>query len=230
MVFASSSPKPVIAIQTNSYCDLGFDSEQHDHNGHPLPPLQSSSFQTVHGITAASTKLLSLECRSLDSSSTSTSKVSHPNHSPNDVKSGELYPLSALSSPESPESPPLTENNFLTSVTSKNEVSSSHHSKNHGIAVLLDSLKRLNPAIILQNCGSVARDHLSSERTFLAYVHTSLCLSSAGVAIVQLLTIADFTISNYSEIPMLEVRMKRFAIPLGVVSQVLALWILFIGE
>jgi len=34
---------------------------------------------------------------------------------------------------------------------------------------------------VLENSGSVARDHLASERTFLAYVRTSLALASAGV-------------------------------------------------
>ena len=33
----------------------------------------------------------------------------------------------------------------------------------------------------LENSGSVARDHLASERTFLAYMRTSLALASAGV-------------------------------------------------
>ena len=36
-------------------------------------------------------------------------------------------------------------------------------------------------SVVLENSGSVARDHLASERTFLAYVRTSLALSSAGV-------------------------------------------------
>lgn len=36
-------------------------------------------------------------------------------------------------------------------------------------------------ALILTNSGSVARDHLASERTFLAYVRTSLALASTGV-------------------------------------------------
>jgi hypothetical protein len=39
----------------------------------------------------------------------------------------------------------------------------------------------LQPCITLVNNGSVARDHLSSERTFLAYVRTSLMFASAGV-------------------------------------------------
>lgn len=33
----------------------------------------------------------------------------------------------------------------------------------------------------LENSGSVARDHLASERTFLAYVRTSLVIASTGV-------------------------------------------------
>ena len=37
------------------------------------------------------------------------------------------------------------------------------------------------PCLLLENSGSVARDHLASERTYLAYVRTSLALASAGV-------------------------------------------------
>lgn len=36
-------------------------------------------------------------------------------------------------------------------------------------------------ALILTNSGSVARDHLALERTFLAYVRTSLAMASTGV-------------------------------------------------
>lgn len=41
----------------------------------------------------------------------------------------------------------------------------------------------------LQNEGSVARDHLASERTFLAWLRTSLSLVSIGIAITQLLAL-----------------------------------------
>lgn len=43
------------------------------------------------------------------------------------------------------------------------------------------AFRRLNPSMTLVNSGSVARDHLASERTFLAYVRTSLGISSMGV-------------------------------------------------
>lgn len=38
-----------------------------------------------------------------------------------------------------------------------------------------------NVSVTLENSGSVARDHLASERTFLAYMRTSLTIASAGV-------------------------------------------------
>jgi uncharacterized membrane protein YidH (DUF202 family) len=34
---------------------------------------------------------------------------------------------------------------------------------------------------VLKNTGSVARDHLASERTFLAWMRTSVSLAMAGV-------------------------------------------------
>ena len=43
------------------------------------------------------------------------------------------------------------------------------------------ALEYLSPSLRLANIGSVARDHLASERTFLSYVRTSLAISMAGV-------------------------------------------------
>lgn len=42
-------------------------------------------------------------------------------------------------------------------------------------------IRQLQPMLVLENSGSVARDHLASERTFLAYVRTSLAVASTGV-------------------------------------------------
>lgn len=48
-----------------------------------------------------------------------------------------------------------------------------------------------NPSLTLENTGSVARDHLASERTFLAYIRTSLTIASSGVG-------ESFYVSYYS--------------------------------
>ncbi|SAM09403.1 hypothetical protein [Absidia glauca] len=44
----------------------------------------------------------------------------------------------------------------------------------------------LSFSILLENTSSVARDHLANERTFLAWLRTSLALITVGVAITQL--------------------------------------------
>ncbi|KAG2758069.1 hypothetical protein P692DRAFT_20866979 [Suillus brevipes Sb2] len=51
-------------------------------------------------------------------------------------------------------------------------------------------------SLVLENKGNVARDHLASERTYLAYVRTSLACASAGVALVQLFTLSSSTNAN----------------------------------
>jgi uncharacterized membrane protein YidH (DUF202 family) len=88
-----------------------------------------------------------------------------------------------------------------------------------------------HPTLVLQNKGSVARDHLASERTFLAYVRTSLGLASAGVALVQLFTMADL-VSKSTGIPLPAVNQKlqKFAAPLGLSAVAMSLVVLFIGE
>lgn len=51
-------------------------------------------------------------------------------------------------------------------------------------------------ALLLENRGSVARDHLASERTFLAWLRTSLSIASVGVGISQLLKLSEVTESS----------------------------------
>ncbi|KIM40483.1 hypothetical protein M413DRAFT_445934 [Hebeloma cylindrosporum] len=97
-------------------------------------------------------------------------------------------------------------------------------------ATFLDRLKRFSPSMTLENRGSVARDHLASERTFLAYLRTSLALASTGVALVQLFSIADLNFGqNVAQLSATTLRIQRFAKPLGMTAVILALIILFIG-
>ncbi|KAG6876832.1 hypothetical protein C0993_012701 [Termitomyces sp. T159_Od127] len=73
-------------------------------------------------------------------------------------------------------------------------------------------------SIVLENSGSVARDHLASERTFLAYIRTSLLFASTGVALVQLFAIASPSTP-----------LTRFARPLGATLVIFALVVLAFG-
>ncbi|KAI0684213.1 hypothetical protein C8T65DRAFT_682512 [Cerioporus squamosus] len=57
-------------------------------------------------------------------------------------------------------------------------------------------MKEWGLLLTLENSGSVARDHLASERTFLAYARTSLTIASTGVALVQLFTLAASTLNS----------------------------------
>ncbi|KAK0228587.1 hypothetical protein EDD18DRAFT_1137315 [Armillaria luteobubalina] len=79
--------------------------------------------------------------------------------------------------------------------------------------------------LLLTNNGSVARDHLASERTFLAYVRTSLVITSVGVAIVQLFSVSSGT----SKSPLSSAATQRYARPLGATAISLSLVLLIIG-
>lgn len=50
-------------------------------------------------------------------------------------------------------------------------------------------------SVELENKGSVARDHLALERTFLAWLRTSLAFASIGIAVTQLFRL-NTTIAN----------------------------------
>ncbi|KAJ7159231.1 hypothetical protein C8R43DRAFT_948165 [Mycena crocata] len=89
-----------------------------------------------------------------------------------------------------------------------------------------EPVTNVGPALLLENTGSVVRDHLANERTFLAYVRTSLTIASAGVALAQLLSL-----SGRMKSPVL-VPLKPldvYARPLAVSAIVLALYVLFVG-
>ncbi|KAK0441261.1 uncharacterized protein EV420DRAFT_1580534, partial [Desarmillaria tabescens] len=85
-------------------------------------------------------------------------------------------------------------------------------------------------SLTLENNGSVARDHLASERTFLAYVRTSLVLASVGVALVQLFSISSSTSTASNQTTFSPSGgAQGYARPLGATAVILSLGILCVG-
>jgi len=67
-------------------------------------------------------------------------------------------------------------------------------------------------SLTLKNTGSVARDHLASERTFLAYVRTSLSFASAGVGASFLalpVFISSFLLFFFFQIPLVHLALVQ---------------------
>ncbi|KAI8370641.1 uncharacterized protein BYT42DRAFT_583149 [Radiomyces spectabilis] len=58
---------------------------------------------------------------------------------------------------------------------------------------------RFSTSAMLENKASVARDHLANERTFLAWLRTSLSLITVGVAITQLYHLAPTTGNSHAQ-------------------------------
>ena len=109
--------------------------------------------------------------------------------------------------------------------------SSIHKSDSKSKRLIHHIYTSIHPALVLQNTGSVARDHLASERTFLAYIRTSLALASGGVALVQLFTISDLASKSTGiPLPAVNQRVQKFATPLGLSALGLAIIVLFVGE
>jgi len=72
----------------------------------------------------------------------------------------------------------------------------------------------------LENNGSVARDHLALERTFLAWLRTSLAFASIGIAVTQLfrlnLAISQNQLSADSSVPSVFLPQDHYGSPSAV--------------
>jgi uncharacterized membrane protein YidH (DUF202 family) len=81
-------------------------------------------------------------------------------------------------------------------------------------------------SVELENKGSVARDHLALERTFLAWLRTSLSFASIGIAVTQLFRL-NTTIGGGGS-PEID-HLKHVGKPLGATFIAIAILVLFIG-
>ncbi|KAK4246846.1 hypothetical protein C7999DRAFT_32719 [Corynascus novoguineensis] len=80
-------------------------------------------------------------------------------------------------------------------------------------------------SIELENKGSVARDHLALERTFLAWLRTSLAFASIGIAITQLFRLN----TSPAEDPKQAETLRHLGKPLGTAFLAVSILVLLLG-
>ncbi|KAM0738836.1 hypothetical protein ACQRIT_006573 [Beauveria bassiana] len=84
-------------------------------------------------------------------------------------------------------------------------------------------------SIELENKGSVARDHLALERTFLAWLRTSLAFASIGIAVTQLFRLNTSLGDGQNTPDRTKDTLRRLGRPLGATFLGISILILLLG-
>lgn len=84
-------------------------------------------------------------------------------------------------------------------------------------------------SVELENKGSVARDHLALERTFLAWLRTSLSFASIGIAVTQLFRLNTSITKDKNVASSPSIKLRNVGKPLGATFIGISILILLIG-